>query len=87
MPDGRVTLGFRAEDAHLAAGGEIATPIYTIELLGKSSMATVQAGGALVAIKATKDFKGEIGQPVSAHVSSDICHLFDPETGARLNSS
>ena len=87
VPDGRVTLGFRAEDAHLAAGGEIAAPIYTIELLGESSMATVQAGGALVAIKAAKDFKGEIGQPVSAHVSSDICHLFDAETGARLNSS
>ena len=87
VPDGPVTLGFRAEDAHLADGGEIAAPIYTIELLGESSMATVQAGGALVAIKAVKDFTGEIGQPLSAQVPADICHLFDAETGTCLNSS
>ncbi|HMO09330.1 MAG TPA: ABC transporter ATP-binding protein, partial [Paracoccaceae bacterium] len=48
-PDGPVTLGFRAEDAGLADPGaaEITAPIYTMELLGDSSMATVQAGGAL----------------------------------------
>jgi multiple sugar transport system ATP-binding protein len=84
-PDGPVTLGFRAEDASVAAAGEIAAPIYAMELLGDASMATVQAGGALVAVKAAKDFKGVIGQPIAAHVPARICHLFDPATGARLN--
>ena len=82
-PDGPVTLGFRAEDASIAAAGEVAAPIYSMELLGDASMATVQAGGALVAIKAAKDYVGHIGQPIAAHVPARICHLFDAKTGAR----
>jgi multiple sugar transport system ATP-binding protein len=84
-PDGPVTLGFRAEDASIAESGEISAPIYAMELLGDASMATVQAGGALVAVKAAKDFKGEIGQPIAAHIPAHTCHLFDATTGARLN--
>jgi multiple sugar transport system ATP-binding protein len=86
-PDGPVTLGFRAEDAVLAEAGEIAAPIYTMELLGDSSMATVQAGGALVAVKAPKSFSGEIGQTIAAHVPASICHLFDATTGARIDDT
>ena len=85
-PDGPVTLGFRAEDAGIAASGEIAAPIYSMELLGDASMATVQAGGALVAVKAAKDYAGQIGQPIAAHVPASICHLFDAKTGVRLNA-
>jgi multiple sugar transport system ATP-binding protein len=86
-PDGPVTLGFRAEDASVAAAGEIAAPIYSMELLGDSSMATVQAGRALVAVKAAKDFAGQIGQPIAAHVPARICHLFDARTGVRLTKT
>lgn len=85
-PDGPVTLGFRAEDATLADQGEITAPIYTMELLGDSSMATVRAGGALVAIKAQKSFVGRIGQKISAHIPARICHLFDATTGARIDT-
>jgi multiple sugar transport system ATP-binding protein len=81
---GPVTLGFRAEDAGLAETGEIAAPVYTIELLGDATMVTVRAGGALVAVKAPKDFRAEIGDPVAARVPAGICHLFHPETGERL---
>jgi multiple sugar transport system ATP-binding protein len=85
-PDGPVTLGFRAEDAEVAEAGEITAPIYAMELLGDSSMATVQAGGALVAIKAPKSFAGRIGQTVAARVPARICHLFDATTGARIDA-
>jgi multiple sugar transport system ATP-binding protein len=85
-PDGAVTLGFRAEDASIAATGEIAAPIYSMELLGDASMATMQAGGALVAVKAAKDYTGKIGQNIAAHIPATICHLFDAKTGVRLNS-
>jgi multiple sugar transport system ATP-binding protein len=85
-PDGPVTLGFRAEDAAVAHGaeGEIAAPVYSMELLGDSSMVTVRAGGALVAAKAPKDFAAAIGAPVGLRVPAGICHLFHPQTGARL---
>jgi multiple sugar transport system ATP-binding protein len=82
--DGKVTLGFRAEDASVAPEGEVAAPVYSMELLGDSSMVTVQAGGALVAIKAAKDFSAEIGAPLKARVPASICHLFDARTGQRI---
>jgi len=84
--DGPVTLGFRAEDAALAAVGEITAPAYTTELLGDATMVTVRAGGALVAVKAHKDMRMQIGQVVSIRVPTAICQLFHPETGIRIGT-
>ena len=84
-PDGPVTLGFRAEDAAIAeTGGEITAPIYTIELLGDATMLTVRAGGQLVSVKAHKEFRAEIGDPVSFSIPAGICHAFDSSSGERL---
>ncbi|MEL6679265.1 MAG: ABC transporter ATP-binding protein [Pseudomonadota bacterium] len=82
--NGPVTLGFRAEDAAVADGGEITAPIYTLELLGDATMITVKAGGGMISVKAGKEFRAEIGDAVSLSVPASICHLFDAETGARL---
>ena len=85
---GAVTLGFRAEDAKLVAtGGNLSAPVYTMELLGEASQVTVQAGHALVAIKAAKDFRAAIGSTVSASVPAGICHLFDAVTGTRISTT
>ena len=81
---GPVTLGFRAEDASLGEAGEIAAPIYSLELLGDATMVTMKAGGALIAVKAHKDYRAEIGTPVNVTIPAAICHLFDPETGERI---
>ncbi len=84
-PDGSVTLGFRAEDARVVeAGGEITATVYTMELLGDATMITVRAGGALVSVKANKEYRAEIGDRVSISVPAAICHLFDQETGQRI---
>ena len=85
-PDGPVTLGFRAEDANLGTEGhsEITAPIYSLELLGDATMVSVRIGGELVAVRAPKDFRAKIGEPVSLGVPSEICHLFGGETGARI---
>jgi multiple sugar transport system ATP-binding protein len=86
-PRGRVTLGFRAEDAQVAPeGGEIAAPVYSIELLGDETMVSVRCGAALVAVKAAKSFRAAIGDAVSIHVPPRICHLFDAATGLRLDA-
>ena len=84
--DGAVTLGFRAEDAGLvAAGGQIAAPVYSVELLGEASMITWRIGDALVSVKAPKDFRAAIGDTVRAEVPPGICHLFDTGSGRRLD--
>jgi multiple sugar transport system ATP-binding protein len=83
---GAVTLGFRAEDASLSGDGpaELSAPIYALELLGDATMFSVKAGGALVSVKAAKDFRAQIGDPVSARVPASVCHLFDAATGVRI---
>ena len=84
--EGPVTLGFRAEDASLAAAGEITAPAYTTELLGDATMVTVRAGGALVAVKAHKEVRAAIGEVVSIRVPLSSCHLFDAATGRRIEA-
>lgn len=82
---GPVTLGFRAEDAALSpVAGEITAPVYSLELLGEASMVTMRAGGAIVAIKADKDYTALIGDTVHAAIPAAICHLFDKNSGERL---
>jgi multiple sugar transport system ATP-binding protein len=85
--NGKTTLGFRAEDASLAAAGEgqITAPIYTLELLGDATMISVRIGQALVAVKADKTFRAEIGDPISIRVPPEICHLFSTDTGQRID--
>lgn len=84
-PDGPVTLGYRAEDASVSdSPAQINAPAYTMELLGDATMITVRAGGALLAVKAHKDHRVAIGDPVSMSVPAEICHLFSAETGERL---
>ena len=86
-PDGKRILGFRAEDAAVVeSGGQVNAPIYTMELLGDSTMVSVRIGGALVSVKADKGYRAEIGDAVSISVPVDQCHLFDAETGERIDS-
>ena len=49
-------------------------------------MIAVKAWGALVSVKANKDYRTEIGDQVSISVPQEICHLFDPSTGARIRA-
>ena len=82
---GDVTLGFRAEDADIAsAEGQAVAAAYSIELLGEATMVTMRAGGALVSVKASKDYRTQIGETVHASIPASICHLFDYKTGSRL---
>jgi len=85
--DRDATLGFRAEDAEVVeSGGQINASIYSLELLGDAVMVTVRIGGALVAVRADKGYRAEIGDQVSIRVPVDHLHLFDAKTGARLEA-
>ena len=91
VPDGPVTLGFRAEDASVVPAGSAAiehrgaqAPIYSVELLGDTTMISIRSGEALVAVKTDKEYRAEIGAPVGFAIDPAICHLFSAETGERL---
>ncbi|MEL6549543.1 MAG: ABC transporter ATP-binding protein [Pseudomonadota bacterium] len=86
-PDGPVTLGFRAEDAEVVdSGGQLNSPVYSMELLGDATMVSVRSAGALLSVKALKDYRTEIGAPVSVSIPASICHLFSAQDGARIGS-
>ena len=85
LPAGAITLGFRAEDAEVvASGGEINAPIYALELLGDATMVTVRVAGSLLSVRAAKNYRASIGDPVSIAVPTAICHWFDHASGARI---
>ena len=86
-PNGAAVLGFRAEDAEIGdpESSGIVAPVYTMELLGDAAMITVRLGDALVAVKAHKEFRIGIGEQASIRVPAAICHLFDRQTGERLD--
>jgi multiple sugar transport system ATP-binding protein len=85
MPSGPVTLGFRAEDAAIVPeGGDMAAPVYTMELLGEASMISMRVGGELVSIKGPKEYRAQIGQVVGATVPPGACHFFDRQSGQRV---
>ena len=82
---GKVTLGFRAEDATVAAGeAQANSSVYSLELLGEATMVTMKAGGTILSVKSGKEYRTRIGDAVSANIPADICHLFDATTGGRL---
>ncbi len=85
--NGPVTLGFRAEDAAVVPdGGDIQAPVYAMELLGDATLVSVRIAGALVAVRAPKDFRIQIGAPLHIRVPLTAVHLFDAKTGARLST-
>lgn len=82
-----MTLGFRTEDAEVVeSGGQINAAIYPLELLGDATMVTVRIDGSLVSVRADKTFSANIGWSVSNSVPNEIRHLFDVQTGARLEA-
>ena len=82
---GPITLGFRAEDAAIVPGsGQVAAPVYAIELLGEASMISYRIGDSLVSVKAPKEYRAEIDDIVHAAVPASICHLFDKSTGKQV---
>ena len=84
--NGAVKLGFRAEDAFISANkvAELKGPVYSMELLGESTMVTVKSNNSLLNVKADKDYRIEIGKEVAISIPKEICHLFDANSSERI---
>jgi len=84
LPDGPITLGFRAEDAMVGDGG-LSGKIYSLELLGDSAMVTLDLGEALIVVKVAKDFRASIGDHLSVALNDHRCQWFEAKTGQRIS--
>ena len=87
-PEGPITLGFRAEDAEIISeGGQLKGLVYAMELLGDATLITLRTGGSLVCVKMPKDFRAKMGQELAVFLKPAACHLFEKDSGHRLNKS
>ena len=84
IKDGKYTLGFRAEDANIEKTGNFTGPIYSIELLGDSTIVTLNIRNNLLHIKTSNNFSSKIGEIVSVKIPNSLCHFFDSKTGIHL---
>ena len=84
VKDGKYTLGFRAEDASIEKTGNFTGPIYSIELLGDSTIVTLNIKNNLLHIKTSNNFSSKIGEIVSVKIPNNSCHFFDSKTGIHL---
>ena len=84
VKDGKYTLGFRAEDASIEKTGNFTGPIYSIELLGDSTIVTLNIRNNLLHIKTSNNFSSKIGEIVSVKIPNSLCHFFDSKTGIHL---
>ncbi len=87
---GAVVLGVRPEDLRVVAadGTAEAAPItgevFSFELSGDATSVTLQAGTERLTAKAAKDYRARIGQRLGFAVAAAGCHLFDAQTGMRI---
>ena len=85
VKDGKYVLGFRAEDTKIQKNGNIEGPIYSIELLGDSTIVTLKLKDNLIHVKTDNNFSSKIGENVSIKIPIPKCHFFEFNNGERLN--
>jgi multiple sugar transport system ATP-binding protein len=79
-------LGVRPEDLLLVDNGEahLTAPIYSVELTGESTLVTIKVGDSLVALRADKDYAGEIDEEIRVQVNTERTYLFDRQSEQRI---
>ncbi len=87
IKEGKIIMGIRAEDIHPTnRGGSIKGSIYSVELLGESSLVTIKTEQTTVIARAAKDFNGAIGDQIACQVNEERLYYFDASSGKRIRS-
>jgi len=83
---GALLLGARAEDMRLGSldDAHLQADVFTFEMLGESTMATVMVGQTLIAVKAPKDLRLRSGARIGIHFDPQRLYWFDAASGARI---
>ncbi len=82
---GPVSLGVRPEDIRLGSG-EHAAAVRVVEPTGHESIVTLDAGGTPLTARAPGDTSIAAGENIHFSFRGDRLHLFDGDTGTRLNA-
>ena len=80
-------LGVRPEDLSIvdtADGAHFTAPIFSVELTGEATLVTLRLEDEIIAVRADKDFAGEIDDETHISVNREKTFLFDSQTEQRL---
>ncbi len=80
----KVVLGLRAEDAVMAEGGPLQGQVALISPLGSEQHVHVSTGDSELVVRAPKDQKVAVGEPIALAFDPARLHLFDAATDQRL---
>ncbi|MFO1104713.1 MAG: ABC transporter ATP-binding protein [Amaricoccus sp.] len=81
---GKVMLGIRPEDCHIADSGELVGEVYGVEPTGDATYLTVSAGPKRVEVKAPRDFRAALDSRIAISFDPRRLYFFDADTGMRL---
>ncbi len=83
----KVVLGIRPEDIRIVepGAGEIQGQVYTFELTGDAVLATIDVGGKRLCARGDRHVRADIGETLTFKLDPAYCHLFDRESGLRLD--
>jgi multiple sugar transport system ATP-binding protein len=82
---GKVTLGIRPEDCRPVAPDQANAQgtVYGVEPTGDITYLSVQAGGAMVEVKAARDFRADLDTPIGVAFDPARLYVFGPD-GQRI---
>jgi multiple sugar transport system ATP-binding protein len=83
-----VVFGARSEDMTVSdsGGGDIAGPIYSVELTGENTLVTLDIGGQHIVARADRFYQNDIGNNVGVRVNKERCYLFDAGSELRIRT-
>ena len=81
-----VTLGIRPENIAMTQGedGHATGKVYSFEMTGDAVLATIDVGKARICARGDRRLRAGLGQPLSFRIDPASCHLFNGETGRRI---
>ncbi len=82
-----VTLGIRPENITVTQGedGHATGKVYSFEMTGDAVLATIDVGKARICARGDRRLRADLGARLSFRIDPASCHLFDNETGSRID--
>jgi multiple sugar transport system ATP-binding protein len=83
---GNLVLGIRPEDVSITENktANLKSNVYALEPTGDMTLVAAKAGDQLIVAKAARNFRRDIGAPVSFAFDSSRTYLFDGDSGNRI---
>ncbi|TYC63448.1 sn-glycerol-3-phosphate ABC transporter ATP-binding protein UgpC [Rhodobacterales bacterium] len=85
--DGKLTLGFRAEDAVLDQNGRFSGKVFEVEPTGEATYVVLEMGASRCIIRGDKKFRPPLGSELRFELQEGHSLFFETESGRRVRGA